>query len=157
LGEPVNGLGKYVRERRGELGLTQEELAFRIGGSATQAEISRLERGSIAFPRRSRLESLAAALEVTLGSLLVHSGWLTSDEVAELDEPLAPPPQLAASTLEAMLADIAHLRETLATVLERVGGLEAMIRAGADPVPPQDVTVPANGVADWETADRLNA
>jgi len=77
---PDNRLGNYVRERRRELGLTQEELAERIGGSASQAEVSRLERGTIVFPRRSRLEGLAAALEVTLGTLLVHSGWMTNDE-----------------------------------------------------------------------------
>jgi transcriptional regulator with XRE-family HTH domain len=154
---PLNSLGNYVRERRVELGLTQEELAFRIGGSATQAEISRLERGAIAFPRRQRLDALATALEVTLGSLLIHSGWLSSDEAAELDELSSPPPQPAASATQAMLADIAHLRETLATVLERVGGLEAMIRAVAHPVPRPDVTVPADVVDNWEISDLLNA
>ena len=150
----MQGLGNYVRERRGDLGLTQEELAARIGGSATQAEISRLERGAIAFPRRQRLEALAAALEVTLGSLLVHSGWLTSDEAAELD---TPPQQLEASATEDLLADIAHLRETLFTVIERLRGVEATIQASTDPPQQPDINVPTGGVDDRETADRLNA
>jgi transcriptional regulator with XRE-family HTH domain len=151
----MQGLGNYVRGRRAELGLTQEELAARIGGSATQAEISRLERGMVALPRRSRLEALAAALEVTLGSLLVHSGWLTSDEMAELDEP--PQPQLEASATEDLLADIAHLRETLFTAIERLRGVEATIRASTDPPQRPHINAPTGGADDRETADRLNA
>ena len=151
----MQGLGKYVRGRRAELGLTQEELAARIGGSATQAEISRLERGMVALPRRSRLEALAAALEVPLGSLLVHSGWLTSDEMAELDEP--PQPQLEASATEDLLADIAHLRETLFTVIERLRGVEAMIRASTTPPQQPDINVPTGVFDDWERSAMFGA
>jgi transcriptional regulator with XRE-family HTH domain len=76
--------GQAIRHRRVELGLTQEELAERVGENVRQSEISRLERDYVALPRRSRLEALARALEVSPGYLLVHSGWL--EDETELPE-----------------------------------------------------------------------
>jgi transcriptional regulator with XRE-family HTH domain len=79
-------LGAFVRERRHDLGLTQEQLAERIGETVRQAEISRLEQGRISLPRRDRMEHLAAALEVSLGELLVRSGWMEEgDDLPERD------------------------------------------------------------------------
>jgi transcriptional regulator with XRE-family HTH domain len=75
-----HSLGTFIRERRQDLGLTQEELADRIGGSVRQAEISRLETNRIALPRRDRLDAIAAALEVSLGELMVRSGWMTNGD-----------------------------------------------------------------------------
>jgi transcriptional regulator with XRE-family HTH domain len=68
-------LGNYIRQRREELGLSQEGLAERVGGSYGQSEISRLECGHIELPRLGTLVSLAAALEVPVGNLLIASGW----------------------------------------------------------------------------------
>lgn len=68
-------LGEAVRFRRCQLGLTQEQLAERIGDGVRQAEISRLETGRVALPRRERLARIAAALDLSLGELLVRSGW----------------------------------------------------------------------------------
>jgi len=76
-------LGGVVRQRRRELGLTQEELAERIGGNVRQSDISRLERGGIGLPRRDRLEAIAAALDVTPGFLLLRSNWFGEAESAE--------------------------------------------------------------------------
>ena len=81
--------GTVIRERRTELGLTQEELAERVGEHVRQSDISRLERDYVMLPRRDRLEALAAALEVTTGYLLLHSGWITSAEFAMIDAPRA--------------------------------------------------------------------
>jgi transcriptional regulator with XRE-family HTH domain len=79
-------LGSFIRERRQELGLTQEELAERIGATVRQAEVSRLENDRISLPRRERMEHLAAALEVSLGELLVRSGWMAeSDDLPDRD------------------------------------------------------------------------
>jgi transcriptional regulator with XRE-family HTH domain len=115
-----------------DLGLTQEELATRIGDTATQAEISRLERGTIAFPRRRRLEALAAALEVTLGMLLVKSGWLASNEETLIDErPLPSPLPLEPPAADAILSEMDQLRETLRSAIERIGEVEATIRTMA--------------------------
>jgi transcriptional regulator with XRE-family HTH domain len=69
-------LGTFIRERRQDLDLTQEALADRIGGSVRQADVSRLENDRIALPRRERLEAIAAALEVSLGELLLRTGWM---------------------------------------------------------------------------------
>jgi transcriptional regulator with XRE-family HTH domain len=81
-------LGQLIRRRRMELGLTQEELAERIGDTVRQAEISRLERDRIALPRRHRLEQIAAALELSVGELLVASGWAGAEV---LDDDAASP------------------------------------------------------------------
>ena len=71
-------LGAVVKARRLEYGWTQEQLAERIsaeGEYVRQSEISRIENGRIALPRRERLERLAAALDLPLGVLLAQSGW----------------------------------------------------------------------------------
>ena len=73
-------LGTFIRERRQDLGLTQEDLAARVGGSVRQAEISRLESGRIALPRRERLEAIANALDISIGELLVRSGWMSAGD-----------------------------------------------------------------------------
>jgi transcriptional regulator with XRE-family HTH domain len=72
-------LGFVIQERRRALGMTQEELAERVGGNVRQSDISRLERGHVALPRRSRLDALARALDVTPGYLLMRSGWLEDE------------------------------------------------------------------------------
>jgi transcriptional regulator with XRE-family HTH domain len=75
-------LGAMVRRRRLELGLTQEDLAERIGDGTRQAEISRLEHDRIGLPRRTRLERIAGALDLSLGDLLAGSGWAGADTAA---------------------------------------------------------------------------
>lgn len=75
-------LGRVIRKRRLELGWTQEQLADRIsaeGEYIRQSDISRIERGEIALPRRARLERIAAALGLPLGELLARSGWADAD------------------------------------------------------------------------------
>lgn len=61
-------LGRYIRQRRGELGLTQEELARRAG--LKQTNISTIERGYILEPGPERLEAIAIALGVDLSVLV---------------------------------------------------------------------------------------
>jgi transcriptional regulator with XRE-family HTH domain len=73
-------LGKAIRERRIELGMTQEELAAQIGEGVRQSEVSRLERDRIVLPRRERLVRIAAALQMPVGELLVRSGWTGAQE-----------------------------------------------------------------------------
>jgi transcriptional regulator with XRE-family HTH domain len=79
----TQSLGTFIRERRLALGLTQAQLAERIGDSLQQADVSRLERNHISLPRRQRLMAIAAALEVTLGELLVRTGWMEEDLIGE--------------------------------------------------------------------------
>jgi transcriptional regulator with XRE-family HTH domain len=73
-----SALGEVIRARRIELGWTQEELAERVSADCEyvrQSEISRIENGRIALPRRERLERLAQVLALPLGELLARSGW----------------------------------------------------------------------------------
>ena len=77
-------LGSFIRDRRVELGLTQEALAERVGDTVRQAEISRLENDKVTLPRRERLEGIAAALDISIGDLLVATGWLTDEHLAVL-------------------------------------------------------------------------
>jgi transcriptional regulator with XRE-family HTH domain len=94
-------LGRLIRQRRIELGLTQEELAERVGDGVRQAEISRLERDRVTLPRRGRLEQIAQALDVPMGELLARSGWVGAQEqeafAPDAVEPPAESPVPAAS------------------------------------------------------------
>ena len=89
-------LGQVIRQRRMELGFTQEELAERIGDGVRQAEVSRLERDRVTLPRRARLEEIARALKLPVGMLLARSGWVGADrELERIDNPplaAEPPP-----------------------------------------------------------------
>lgn len=76
-------LGDAIKARRVALGWTQEELAARVsvdGEYLRQSEISRIENGRIALPRRERLERIANVLGLSLGELLSLSGWAGADQ-----------------------------------------------------------------------------
>jgi transcriptional regulator with XRE-family HTH domain len=79
-------LGQFIRANRLALGLTQEELAIRVGDNVRQSDISRLEKDGIEFPRRERLDAIAVALGVTLGDLLISTGWLEIEHAAMLEQ-----------------------------------------------------------------------
>jgi len=89
-------LGQLIRERRMDLGLTQEELAERMGTTVRQSDVSRLERNKIGLPHRDRLDQIASALELSLGELLVASGWAGA---GELDRESSPPPPIASADI----------------------------------------------------------
>jgi transcriptional regulator with XRE-family HTH domain len=103
--------GQVIRNRRIELGLTQETLADRVGESVRQSDISRLERDYVMLPRRDRLEALARALEVSPGYLLFHSGWITRDEQVLLESrfggslPVDPPEAASSQDVSPLVED----------------------------------------------------
>jgi transcriptional regulator with XRE-family HTH domain len=70
---------EIIRRRRGELGLTQEQLAERIGRAAST--VRRWERGEAA-PPKSLITTLAGALQVSPRDLAVAFGE-SGDEEAE--------------------------------------------------------------------------
>ncbi len=79
-------LGQFIRTHRLAMGLTQEQLAERVGDSVRQSDISRLEQDGIEFPRRERLDAIATALGVTLGDLLISTGWLEIEHAQLLEQ-----------------------------------------------------------------------
>jgi transcriptional regulator with XRE-family HTH domain len=159
-----DSLGTFIRERRQDLGLSQEQLAERIGETVRQAEVSRLEHDRIVLPRRERLTAIAAALDVSLGELLIRTGWMQEGDA--LAEALLRSPRAgwAAADLEALeTAKMEVLVEALALaeagVVEATAALEqtqaalALVRrqlhgAGI----PRGEVPPRIGVLDrWET------
>ena len=149
---PRNELGDYLRNRRMELGLSQEQLAERIGGSASQAEISRLERGHVMLPRRGRLEALAAALHVSLGALLVHSGWLTEEEREGVDSLRRTEDALKRDDAAVIVSELNDLRDHLLTAIGRVSQLEARLHGSIAPAERGPVHLPTGLFDDWETS-----
>ena len=63
-------LGTNIAKRRAELGLTQLDLAEKLG--ITVEALGKMERGIIA-PKFSRLDDIAMALNCSVASLLVDS------------------------------------------------------------------------------------
>jgi transcriptional regulator with XRE-family HTH domain len=74
----TEGFGAYVLARRRALGLTQGELADRIG--LNRAHLSQIESGKIGLPAADIRRRLAAALGVRHVDLLIAAGELTPDE-----------------------------------------------------------------------------
>ncbi len=75
-------LGAQVREHRQMRGLTQSQLAERVG--VETETISRLERGS-ALPSLLKIEELAAALDVSVAALVGGSSTLPSDLARQME------------------------------------------------------------------------
>lgn len=63
--------GLAIKQRRGELGISQEELAFRSGLHRTY--ISDIERGT-RNPSLENIEKLAKALEISTSTLFANYG-----------------------------------------------------------------------------------
>lgn len=76
-------LGKRVREHRLARGLTQGQLAEKVG--VETETISRLERGST-LPSLLKIEELAATLQTSLTDLIGGSSSLVSDQAIQLEK-----------------------------------------------------------------------
>jgi len=117
-------LGRVIRERRTALGLTQEELAERVGDGVRQAEISRLEHDKVSLPRRPRLEQLAKALDLQVGHLLASSGWTGAEHLDDVEhnpetdsswpEPASPVQATPPTGLGRVSPDVPGLQDALA-------------------------------------------
>jgi len=133
-------LGRVIRQRRIEMGLTQEALAELVGDGVGQAEISRLERDRVVLPRRARLEQIAQALGLSLGTLLARSGWAGAEDELGASPSPAPSPTVTtradiaaepdpASTLHEEMALLSDARDRARDVVRRT---ETMIRESQD-------------------------
>jgi transcriptional regulator with XRE-family HTH domain len=150
-------LGDLIRLRRLQLGWTQEDLVDKVierGGQLRQADVSRLESGKVALPRRERLEMLAGALDLSIQDLLASSGWVGFDGDTRLVEPSI----VRQARVEDHLDQLAHVsystRDTLRVALEkttlqrqrfernrrRFAEMERLIRGGSGTVVHEDVS-----------------
>lgn len=122
-------LGGAIRSRRTELGMTQDELAARIG--VRQSDVARLERDRVTLPRRPRLERIAAALGLATGELLARSGWAGAEQA--LADPLptaAPVPDVddrPAGPSPAVPPSVARLRAALASARDTDARSRALV------------------------------
>jgi transcriptional regulator with XRE-family HTH domain len=107
MGAVEKRLGRRVADQRKRAGLTQAQLAERVG-VATET-VSRLERGS-AIPSLARLEAVASALGVE-----THELFRTLDRESQKDRALS---RLLAAARRGSAADV----EALAEVVDRLLG-----------------------------------
>jgi transcriptional regulator with XRE-family HTH domain len=94
-------LGTYIRQRRKELGLSQEALGERIGKDQTY--VSQVERGAITMPSIEMLEAFARVLRVRRVDLLQAAGWAENADAPPMAE--AEPVDVA-GLIERTIADI---------------------------------------------------
>jgi transcriptional regulator with XRE-family HTH domain len=134
---PHNTLGKYVYDRRRALKLSQEQLADQIGGNFGQSDVSRIERGLVQQPRMTTMVRLATALEVSVGDLLIASGWFDSAPVAVAP---APDPAPAGSFMQGMLTEINAELEAIGDLERRAASRSQELRRLI-----QGLKAPANG------------
>lgn len=88
MAEHIERVGRRIRERRDELGMTQGELARKLSGNPDAAQVSRWERG-IHEPSASRKEEIAAALDTTVADLMAGPIADRPEKPTETPDPLA--------------------------------------------------------------------
>lgn len=135
----MSTLGHYIKSRREELGLTQEELANRVGIGVRQADISRLENNHVKSPRLSRLERLADALDAPVGVLLSKSGWIGAEE--EITSTLSEERRSHITLLPSAPDQLPEAIEKLNQVKELVEEVQVMIDEAGGPVSPMNMNV----------------
>lgn len=87
-----------IREARSRAGLTQADLALRLG--TTQSAIARWESGSVS----PRVDTLQRILAVCGARLAAHLEWGDEEDRRQIRERLAWPPQQRLDYLVSMLA-----------------------------------------------------
>ena len=127
-------LGQFIRERRMDLGLTQEQLAERVGEGVRQAEISRLEQDRVSLPRRPRLEAIAAALDVSIGDLMVTTGWIGAEHVGPSGLDHAPSPAQS-QALEDAASALSNAQELVAHTADLLHEAERQVASALETQP----------------------
>ncbi len=127
-------LGQFIRGTRLAMGLTQEQLANRVGAGVRQSDISRLEKDMIEFPRRERLEAIAAALDVTLGDLLIATGWLEIEHaqlIEQVEDDEEPDPNVLEDAMAVLSAAKEMVAETANLLVRAEGHVSSVMAAQA--------------------------
>lgn len=125
-------LGQFIRANRLAMGMTQEELAERIGEGVRQSEVSRLEQDRIEFPRRDRLKAIAAALDVTLGDLLMSTGWLEIEHatlIAQVKDEEVPDPDVLQDAMAVLSVAKEMVAQTADLLVRAEGHVSSVIAA----------------------------
>jgi transcriptional regulator with XRE-family HTH domain len=123
--EQAEELGKLLRERRQELGLSTHQLGAQVG--VRQSTILRVEHGRFASPRPAKLARIAEALSLDLADVYARAGYLVPDGLPSFEPYLT--------------AKYGNLPET--AVMELVGHFDELVaRHGVDPVPEERTATP---------------
>lgn len=123
--EQAEELGKLLRERRQELGLSTHQVGAQVG--VRQSTILRVEHGRFASPRPAKLARIAEALGLSLADVYARAGYLVPDGLPSFEPYLA--------------AKYRNLPET--AVMELVGHFDELAaRHGVDPVPEERTATP---------------
>jgi transcriptional regulator with XRE-family HTH domain len=134
----LHGLGAFIRSRRRELGLTQTELAERLG--YVQERISLLEHGKYGMPSLPALAGIAEALEIRLSHLLVIAGFESAapleddveDAVGHAQSPSQDSSSLAPGPAQQLHADSRRLADKVQDTHVRLLRAEDQMRVVED-------------------------
>ncbi len=127
-------LGQFIRANRLAMGLTQQQLADRVGDNVRQSDISRLEIDGVEFPRRERLDAIAVALGVTLGDLLISTGWLEIEHAAmieQISDDEQPDPDVLEDAMAVLSAAKEMVAETAQLLVKAEGHVVSLMAAKA--------------------------
>lgn len=125
-------LGQFIKANRLAMGMTQEDLANRTG--LRQSDISRMERDHIELPRRDRMEAIADGLDVTLGDLLISTGWLEIEHAALMEQAKdddLPDPDVLEDAMAVLSAAKEMVSETAELLVKAEGHVASVMRAKA--------------------------
>ena len=120
----TSGIGRFVRDRRHELGLRQQDVAETAGIS--QARVAQIEAGTVKLPGADHRRGLAKALRVSHLDLLIAAGEITPEELgsaAGVVEPVEAGP----------LAELRALLETVPLTERNVNYLRGVLSTLAHP------------------------
>lgn len=117
--EEAATFGDRVQAAREALGWSQRELAGRLG---VKLKTLRGWEEDISEPRANKLQMLSGMLGVSIP-------WLLSGEGQGLAAPAGEPPQIGASEMAGLLAEVGALHRELSAQLARMARLEARIAA----------------------------
>lgn len=124
--EPIPGsLGDYVRRRRLDLSMSQQDLADRMvdhNAKVDQSDISKLEVPGTKLPRPPRMRALALALNVSIGRLYKEAGF---PDHADIGAALAEDAPIYDATFEELIPFTDE-------ELRRIRALKAELQAARD-------------------------
>lgn len=144
--ERLKGLGQFIRTRRQALGLTQVQLAQRVGWS--QERISAMENGRYGMPSVQALAQLATGLEVSLAEVITAAGFPLEDSSMMRASDSAPAVQALLMTLDQLIGiRSTSLQEALTEAAAILAEVMAVDKIDAFILEPESQTLVALGTS----------